>query len=192
MGSYERISSFSPAFYAEVVEMEAIYRADGKMMDLFKEDMLRVKDNCFVLTADEETTEESERFLSIKVYPTKSLDERRRLVAAYYSGFGKISKTRIKEMMKSFTGTDSDVILAKFGDTEDEAIYITLHRGMNETINAADVQKVLLDRIPGHILVVCNVLYSNEELKRSGITYGEMKKFTYQQLREGIPLEEVI
>lgn len=192
MKSYDRITKFVPIFYLDVFEMDAIYRVDGEMLDELLENVDRVKLNRFILTADEVFTERMERFLGLKVYPNKDLDERRRLVAAYFAGFGKIGKTKIKEMMKSFTGADCEVVLKVYDEKLNQALYIALDRGENKSINADDVKKILFDRIPGHLMIICTVKYTNEELKNSGITYGYLKKFTYKQVRDGIPLEEVI
>lgn len=190
MNSYERIRRFVPVFYLDVFEMDSIYRVDGSLVDDLLDSIDIVKANRYILSADEETTSRLEKFLGLKTNPNKNLDERRRLVASYFAGFGKINKTKIKEMMKSFTGTDSDVALKLYNGT-DEAIYITLHRGEHESINADDVKKILFDRLPAQLMIVCDVAYTNKELKNSGITYGYLKKYTYRQVREGIPLEEV-
>lgn len=192
MTSYEKIKTLVPSFYFDVLEMNACYDVDGKMLDEFFKNTDIVKMNRFVLTADEETTESLEKFLGIKVYKEKNLDERRRLIAAYFAGFGKISKTKIKEMMRSFTGADCKVELKVFDqNSKDRALYVTLERGANSSINADDVKKLLFDRVPAHLMVVCSVSYTNAEYKNSGITYGYLGGFTYKQVFEGFPLEEV-
>ena len=191
ISSYERIRRFVPVFYLDVLEMDSIYRVDGSLIDDLIGSIDTVKANRFVLSADENTTARLERFLGLKTNPNKNLDERRRLVASYFAGFGKINKTKIKEMMKSFTGTDSEVVLRVYDDNSNEAIYITLHRGEHESINADDVKKILFDRLPAHLMIVCNVAYTNKELKDSNITYGFLKSYTYKQVKNGIPLEEV-
>lgn len=106
---YDEIVSYGPRWWTEYREMDAIYRFAGWTLDLMAYWMDRLVNNQFPLTADEATIRLYEIMLGIDPDPESSLDERRRMVLLYYSGTGKLSKSVIQSLIKSYTGCDSDV-----------------------------------------------------------------------------------
>ena len=72
--------------------------------------MERVVNNQFPANADERTiTTVFEPALGIDPEPDETLEERRKTVAAYWSGTGKLSKTVIQSIIKAYTGCESEL-----------------------------------------------------------------------------------
>ena len=100
-----------------------------------------------------------------------------------------MSKTKIKEILRAFTNADSEVSLSPINPEGDHALFIGMQRGTTDTLNVEDIEKILKDRLPGHIMTVCKVIYNQSNLSK--FTHTELSKFTHAELKDGIPLKEV-
>lgn len=108
--NYQEIISYGPKWLTEYREMDANYQYAGWTLDLMAYWLEQIVCNVFPLHADEATITEFEKFLEIEFDPSATLEERRKVVAAYYYfGYGKLSKTAIQNLIKAYTGCDSDV-----------------------------------------------------------------------------------
>lgn len=108
--NYYEIVSYGPKWLTEYREMDANYRYAGWTLDLMAYWLDQIIYNVFPLYADEYTITRFEKFLGIEYDPEATLDDRRRIVAAfYYFGLGKLSRTAIINLIKAYTGCDSDV-----------------------------------------------------------------------------------
>lgn len=107
---YEEIASYGPKWWTEFREMDANYRFAGWTLDLMAYWMERVVNNQFPANADERTiTTVFEPALGIEPEPDETLEERRKTVAAYWSGTRKLSKTVIQSIIKAYTGCESEL-----------------------------------------------------------------------------------
>ena len=107
---YEEIVSYGPKWWTEFREMDANYRFAGWTLDLMAYWLERVVNNQFPANADERTiTTVFEPALRIEPEPDETLEERRKTVAAYWSGTGKLSKTVIQSIIKAYTGCESEL-----------------------------------------------------------------------------------
>ena len=107
---YEEIVSYGPKWWTEFREMDANYRFAGWTLDLMAYWLERVVNNQFPTNADERTiTTVFEPALGIEPEPDETLEERRKTVAAYWSGTGKLSKTVIQSIIKAYTGCESEL-----------------------------------------------------------------------------------
>lgn len=106
---YNEIVSYGPSWWPEFREMDAIYKYAGWTLDLMAYFLERLVNNQFPGQADEAALREFEKILDIDYDPNSSLDERRKMALAYYSGSGKLSKSVIQSLIKSYTGCESDV-----------------------------------------------------------------------------------
>ena len=143
--NYDDIKTFLPIFYNEVFEMQTLLKTEGYALDKLEEGTVRILLNNFIMDADDESITRLEKFLYIKTDKIRSLDERRRLVASYFIGFGKINATKIKEIVYSFTGANSEVYF------EDSMVSIEIERGTSESLYLIDVNNILSGRIPAHL-----------------------------------------
>lgn len=167
--NYDDIKSFLPIFYNEVFEMQAILQTAGHALDKLEEGEIRVLLNNFIMDADKESITKLETFLQIK-NESRSLDERRRLVASYFVGFGKINATKIKEIVYSFTSANSEVYF------EDSTVSIEIERGISESLYLIDVNNIISSRIPAHLPFVLVIKFTiNVEVTTSVKRY----KFEY-------------
>jgi hypothetical protein len=94
------------------------------------------------------------------------LDERKRLVASFFIGFGKMSASKIKEMVYAFTNATSDVFF------NDSTISIEIERGTSPSLYLIDLDTILSRRIPAHLPFVLVIKYTIE-------TTVSVKKKTY-------------
>ncbi len=158
--TFEELITFYPAFYRDVREMRAILETDGRLIDDVTRAINTVIDNQFVEKADESMITRLEAFLGLETDKNRPLVERRRLVRAFFVGFGKLSATKIAEAIRSFTGADSDVHFPRTDDAGNCTLVIEMHRGDIPEISYADIDTVLSKKIPAHIAYKAYVKYS--------------------------------
>ena len=158
--TYEELITFYPAFYRDVFEMRAILEAEGGLADDVIKAINTVIDNSFVETADESMITRLEAFLGLETDKNRSLEERRRLVRAFFVGFGKLSASKIEEAIRSFTGAGSKVYFPRTDDAGNCTLIIEMERGDIPEISYADIETVLSKKIPAHIAYKAFVKYS--------------------------------
>lgn len=143
--NYEEIVSYGPKWWTEYREMDANYRFAGWTLDLMAYFLEQTVKNQFPSEADEKTISMLEKLLRIEYDAELTLEERRRIVSAYYSGTGHLSRSVILSLMKAYTGHEGDVywkgpvLCISFGNDETHFVSIGL------------LQKILERRMPAHI-----------------------------------------
>lgn len=152
--NYEEIKTFLPVFYDDVLEMQAILQASGVKLDQAENGLNQILLNNFIMDADEPTIARLEKFLYLQVDRTRPLDERKRLVASFFVGFGKMSATKLKEIVYSFTNAASEVFF------EDSTISIEIERGNTPSLYLIDVNTIISRRIPAHLPFVLVIKYT--------------------------------
>lgn len=106
---YEEIVSYGPRWWTEYREMDAVYHFEGFLLDLIAVFLERTVNNQFPSQADIYALQMYEHVLGIESDDSISIEERRREVAAYYSGTGKLSRSSIKNMIRNYTGCESEM-----------------------------------------------------------------------------------
>lgn len=145
MNNYEEIKTFLPDFYNDILEMQLYFQSLGSQLDKAEESNTKVLFNNFIYRADEDTIERLEKYLYLPTDREKPLEDRRRLVASFFVGFGKMSASKIKEIVYQFTNAIPDV---KF---EDSTILVEIERGNTESLHLVDVATILSRRLPAHL-----------------------------------------
>ncbi|NSJ25849.1 putative phage tail protein [Blautia glucerasea] len=129
--SYEEIVSSGPAWWTEYKEMDAVYRYEGWLLDLAIHLIEQTVKNQYPSQADEKAIAEYERILRVDTDVGASLEERRRTIAACYSGTGHLSKSVIQSLVKTYTGKGCEItwdgtafqILIQDGGTDIAVVY---------------------------------------------------------------------
>lgn len=171
---YEELITFYPRFYREVLEMVAILHAHGHLADMMQDDIERVYQNSFIDDMDEETLSRLELFLQIGLDKERSLEERRRLVKSFFVGFGKVSASMLKEMIKSYTGADVDMVFEPSDEERNNTLYIYIQRGDVDTLYMSDISLLLSKKIPAHINWIAAVVY-----KRAVVVGASRKHYRF-------------
>ncbi|MEG1894651.1 MAG: hypothetical protein RR162_00325 [Oscillospiraceae bacterium] len=156
---YEELKTFYPIFYLDVFEMKAILSAHGKLIDDTIANINLVVDNNFVENADEATITKLEKFLWLETDKTRPLEERKRLVFSFFVGFGKISASKIADMIRSFTDTESTITFEPGDAAGNNYLTIMIERGTVEKLFFADIATVLYKKLPAHISYKAVVRY---------------------------------
>lgn len=153
---YEELLTYYPDFYKNVYEMNAILKAQGQLVDNLESGIEQVFFNCFIDTADKNVIACYERMIGIASEDLKSLEERRSLVKSHLVGTGKISASLIKEMIRIYTGADSE---CRF---ENSILKIDIDRGDKNYINFGDIEKLLSTKLPAHIKFRTAISYTKK------------------------------
>lgn len=142
---YEELMSYYPIFYRDVREMDAILHICGHMLDGMASAMEAIVLNRFIDTMDEEATARMEAFLYLTGNRGRPLGERKRLIHALLVGHGKMSASKIKEVVEVFTGLPAEVDFIK------EYIAIRVPLAGHYQFYLADIKSTLGKRMPAHL-----------------------------------------
>lgn len=149
---HDELASWFPSWYQQVLEMDALWQTWGALLDQLQADIMRVLNNNFLVSCDEDTIHMWEDFLNITIVKPRDLENRRRFIMMHFGGFGKCSATKIKSVIKQYTGSDSTVTFERYDAEGNHWLNIQMERGDMETLYVGDVQFVLDKIIPAHIL----------------------------------------
>lgn len=144
---YEEIKRFYPVWYRDVLEMDAVWRAQGIELDGVRATVEALIDNGYIMTADLRTIASLEAFLHINPNPEQTLQERRQVVATYVRGQDHIGAPEIRSIVEAFTSGAVDVGFSK------GVISVKASRKASEYLNLDGCLKILHDRIPAHLFL---------------------------------------
>lgn len=159
---YDELMKFYPVFYKDIFEMNEILKAYGSLTDAVQKNIEVMLEDNYIQTADEPTIARLENFLYINTDKTKSLDERRKLVLSFFVGFGKISASKIKSIIKNFTNSEADVQFRKSDEKGNNYLYVTCDRGTEDNLKVYDIADVLVRKIPAHVYLNLLIRYAFE------------------------------
>lgn len=142
---YEEIRRFYPVWYRDVLEMDAIWRAQGIELDGVRATVEALIDNGYIMTADLRTIASLEAFLHINPTPEQTLQERRQVVATYVKGQDHIGAPEIKSIAGAFTSGVVDVEFAL------GVISVVVSHEAWEQFDLEACKALLLERIPAHL-----------------------------------------
>lgn len=169
MSKYDELKTYLPDFYESIADVRDFLKALGLQMDEVHSDTMQARDNNFIFLADEKTVSRLEQFMYIPYDPARTLDERKRLVASFFVGFGKMSASKIKDIVYTFTNAASDVFF------QDSTVSIEIERGTSASIYLIDLDTILSRRIPAHLPFVLVIKYTVEttiSAKTSGYLFN--------------------
>ncbi len=156
---YEELLTFYPIFYREIFEMNELLKTYGGLLDVIQKNIDTMLANNYIQTADETTITKFEKFLYVNTDKTKSLEERRRFVLSFFIGFGRISATKIKAVIKNYTNAEADVQFKRTDEKGNSRLLVTCDRGMENNLKMYDIADILTRKIPAHIFLSVLIKY---------------------------------
>lgn len=191
--NYDQIVSYGPKWWTEYREMDANYRFAGWTLDLMAYWLEKIIQNQFPAIADENTIRILERILGIEYDPDATLEERRKIVAIYYSGTGKLSKSVIQSTVKFYTGCDCDI----FWDGTVFRIDVLGEKGP-QFINDK-ILKFIRRRMPAHISYSVSAEEETKQIERIGLAHVlvpnmviQCEQLNYTQAVEYVGISHVV
>lgn len=149
--NYDELITFYPRFYREVLEMDAILRAEGGLADGIQNGIDEMLMNNFIDGANESTLTKLEEFLGISLMKERTVEVRRRFVKSFFAGMGRVSETRIAEMIRAYTGADTVCDFYPFDEAGNNRLDIQFERGKEPVIYISDIYTLLAKMLPAHI-----------------------------------------
>lgn len=158
-GTKEELLRYYPTFYRNVLEFVAVQGAAAivlnKLCDIFQ----KCADDSNITTASEEIIAFYEKIIGIKYSSLRTLEERRRLVLAYYNIFGKVSATKIKKAISYYTGEEVDITFTTKDEKGNYILEINCARGNMNSLYLEDIDLLCKKIIPAHLLYKIAMLY---------------------------------
>lgn len=160
--SYKEIQSWYPVYYLDVREMVAILRAHGSFSDGVQAAIEKVVNDFFIDTADEETISRMEKFLGIVPEYGSSLEDRRAYVKSFFIGFGKISETIIKQVVKTISDLDVSCLFEPFDEDQNNCLYVIFEENADYKPYIKKIEEFLSRRVPAHIIICFHFSFRTE------------------------------
>lgn len=143
--AYEELKTFYPVFYRDVFEMDAIWQTCGGGLDQIEDDVDQVAGSTYVSLMNETALSQMEAFLRVPSDPSRTLEERRKLVSSYFLGTGHFGANEIKEITRAFTEGHCEVLF------QNSEVYIHIKSEITDTPPTDDFFFSLRKKVPGHL-----------------------------------------
>lgn len=152
-GTKEELLSFYPHFYRNVKELVAINETMALQLDKIMDCGQKVLDDSNITTADESIIKFFEDIIGIGYSSLRTLEERRRLVLAYYNIFGKVSASKIKNAIMYYTGAEVEIRFTKKDEKGNYILEIECVRGTISRLFLDDIALLCKKIIPAHLFL---------------------------------------
>jgi hypothetical protein len=139
---YDELKDWTPTYYQGIKEADANLRFAGQTIDQMADSLEAWCRNMFTDTMDEDMLSRMEDFYKLDSTGL-TLEERRRLLNATRMGSGRISTYKLSDMIKAYTGTDSEVTFLHRVDIK------LISDG--SPIDVSKVQGIIERRLPAHL-----------------------------------------
>lgn len=142
---YEEMRDWTPRYYQGIREADANMRFAGSTNDLMAESLEKFCRNLFAKTMDEEALSRMEKYFYMEQNGSLDINERRRLLAIAMAGSGKISTTKIAELIRTYIDAEASFTFL-------HRLYICIHLGEDDRVGSAETLKRALGaQMPAHI-----------------------------------------
>lgn len=144
---YEEITSYSPSYYRNIKEMDAVFRLAGWLIDLMAQDMENMVAFQFLKYMDDETLTRYEAFLGMATDTSKTLDERKDYVSAVLIGSGKVSADKLSALVNQFSGCVCEYIVLV-----EDMLHIRIVAYEDRSLKLRDeIHNLIRQKVPSHI-----------------------------------------
>ena len=187
--NYEILKMKYPRFYDRVLEMQAILKAQGDILNEIQIAYEIILNDMFIIHMDENSVSILESFLNIIPASHQTLDERKKILIAHFKGFGKISSKAIREISKEY-----NLEAETYFDEQDENLNFLLRiklrvpRNSDEISNYVDNIKILDIRLPAHLKKFYDILFYSES--RVGLAEISVFKYHFKHNQEAVDLSD--
>lgn len=130
----------------DIYEIREIMDTETIELREIQVEMLRVFNNFYIQTADDETLKEHERILGLAISPNDTLDDRRNRIISRYQLTIPYTTPLLKEYLNSWLGIGNwnlDIVVEEF--------YIAVNVFTNDEASILNVRSLLLEMVPAHL-----------------------------------------
>lgn len=169
----KELDSYLPKYWRDIREMEANNTFAGYTLDRMAADMEKTVKDRFFDSCSEAMLERYEAFLHIQPSPGVGLKDRRSMVKMKWNGGGRMTGSRIKEIVKDCCGVDCEVT---FGSSR---LVIEIP---SDAVNADMLREVINHyTIPAHIAI--DIYFTEREMEqiRTGIIWQADEIFNLKE-----------
>lgn len=142
---FEEINSYMPKYILVFLEMKANNKFAGYTLDLVAGEMENFVKNWFFDSMDEKTLTDYENFLGLTGFGVLNIQDRRNLVKASWIGGQKMSRPRIKALVKAYLASDCEVHFTHILKIS------PVIKNPDATLYLGELQDILYNQIPAHI-----------------------------------------
>ena len=182
---------YLPPYYDDVVEMNLVMEAENPEVDELSVALTQVKDNQFILTADNSRVRQWEKLL--KLHPdmaAQSLDYRKAMVIMRLSTRSPLTNRWLVEKLNEVVGVGRYIIELEH---DKYWLYIRLHKDALEIMT--DLKTYLREKLPANLGIslrdltktwgdVLNKYYFTWGPTSAMNTWGILRSLTWSDLRE--------
>ena len=165
-----------PLYLQNYREIQGVMNAENPELQLVEDASETVKNNMFVLYADEAGVKRYEKMLGLTPTQSETLHDRQTKVLTHYTNAGIYTLEYLIERLNILCGADNyslELIPNEY------KINIRIHLRIKKLIGI--IKSMLMQMIPANILCTCDFMYNTHEVLAKYPTYLLMQ-FTHQEL----------
>lgn len=156
-----KLINYLPPYMQEYIEIQQITNAEQFYIDAEWADILRTKDNQFVLYTDEEGIGRWESMLKITPKATDTLQERQFRVLAKLQADTPYTIWKLREKLTMLCGADGFTI-----DLRPNDYYIDIRLAIGNESMMGDVERLLEEMLPANLTRSITILYNTHGMIR--------------------------
>lgn len=175
----EDIIHLYPEWIRGNLEIQNISNACSPILRRLLGDINQLSLDAHILTASADTISEWESILGITPYATDSLETRRFRVYVRINEMLPFTETWLRNQLTTLLGADGFTM-----NLNAEALTLDVKISVNNQSNFETVKDFLERVVPLNVVFTVVQLYNKYgDIKRAGLTYGQLSQYTYRQIR---------
>lgn len=171
-----------PLYLQEFEEFQELSRLLSPELRKFYEEIKRVSDDRFTKTMSLQAILRWEGILDLTPLAADSLDDRRFRIRVKLDEMLPFTETWLRNQLTSLLGADGFTLLINpIGESIDVKVAVANRSNYDTVAN-------FLERVvPLQMIITLTQLYNTYlDIENSGMSYGDLDAYTYQQIREDI------
>jgi hypothetical protein len=180
--SADNMIQYLPRYLRKAQEIKASLESIGYEIDRIKDKSLLIIDDAYILSASEQRIQQWEQ--KLKIEPKGTLEQRKMFLLAVIRGQGKLNESKIKSVVKAFTGGDCTVTF------NDSTITVKiLAPAYGDVYLFPDVERSLAPRVPAHIGLRVQRWYSAwNDVKENFADWNAVRSLSsWKELKDYLP-----
>ena len=150
-GTFEELLRMYPEFYREITDMCYVVFTEASMVDNVIDTAQTILDDSNITTARETIITFYENIINVRE-ANQTIDERRNLILLLFNMIGKLSASKIINVIKIYTGQDVEVLFNRKDEKNNYILEILTQKDNIDSAFLSDMQFIMNRILPAHLI----------------------------------------
>lgn len=150
-GTFEELLRMYPEFYSKITDMCYVVNAEANMVDDVIDTAQTILDDSNITTAREAIISFYESIINVRE-ANRSVEERRNLILLLFNMMGKLSASKIINVIKIYTGQDVEILFNRKDEKNNYILEILTQKDNIDSAFLSDMQFIMNRILPAHLV----------------------------------------